>query len=199
MKPYLKWTLLVLLLAAWSQAYSQYTGPRYFWDIPSIYATSLDALNFTDRVGLGAETTFNIASYWGTSRLGGGSTFTINPNAADVTDSFLAIPYFLVEGGAGMYRTNGNKCSVTNANAFTAMPVIGIRYDLQSKALVAASENDLYGFKWGIGAELGWFLIRDVVRNTELVLRGTYYPQIDQLSLNFGFKFFLNMRELGRY
>ena len=199
MKPFLKCALLGLSFLASTSVFAQYTGPRYFWDIPSMYATTLDVQDFTDRVGLGLETTFNVASYWGTSRIGGGSTFTIQPTSDDLTGSFLAIPYVLLEGGAGMYRTNGNKCSVTNANAFTAMAIIGIRYNIETGSDQLVAADNPYGFQWGIGAELGWFIIRDVVRNTELVVRGTYYPEINDLSLNFGFKFFLNMRELGRY
>ena len=188
--------ILALLLPTFA-LHAQWGGPRLFWDIPSLYATSPNVSAIGERFGVGAETAFNLAAHWGTTRLGGGATFTLDPD--DVENTFRAIPYFLLEGGAGLYRTNGNKCASTKSHAFTAMGVIGLRYEIDTRDLVPASEIDAYGLSWGVGAEFGYFFIRDVFRNTELVLRGMYYPEPQQLSVNFGFKFFLNVREWGGY
>ena len=191
-------TSLVLLCLAHS-AQAQYSGPRYFWDIPSFYLTAPDLANVSERTGLGLETTLNVATHWGTARLGGGAMVTVNPSSEKIAESFITTPYFLLEGGAGLYRTNGNHCAATHRAAFTAMPVLGVRYDINTQDLISATEQDLYGFNFLMGVELGYFFIRDIVRNTEVVLRGNYYPGNGNVSLNLGFKFFLNMRELGRY
>lgn len=193
-------TLLFLAFATFSlAAQAQYSGPRLFWDIPSLYLTAPDASMIGSRTGVGAETAFNVAAHWGTTRIGGGSTFTIDPGARDIGDSFRAIPYLLLEGGGGLYRTNGNRCSQTKANAFTAMALIGLRYDMDTRPLRSAAEDVNYGLAWGIGAELGHFYIRDVFRNTEIAVKGMYYPQRDVVAVNLGFKVFLNVREMGRY
>lgn len=192
-------SILVLLLATTFCASAQYSGPRLFWDIPDFYAYTPDASALSDRVGIGAGTAFNVATYWGTARAGGGSTFTLEPNAEDVGDSFFATPYLFIEGGLGIYRSNGNRCAKSHQGAFTAMALAGLRQDFDTRSLSPADEADRYGFNWVLGAELGYFFIRDVFQNTEFVLRGTYYPTPQVLALQFGFKHFLNVREMGRY
>lgn len=192
--------LITLLFATLAfSANAQYGGPRFFWDIPSMFITTPDVSKISNRAGVGAETAINFATHWTTVRAGGGLTFTLDPQAENVEESFRTIPYLLLEGGAGLYRTNGNQCAQTKAHAFTVMPIVGLRYHFNTEDLLPASELDNYGLTWGIGAELGYFYIRDVFRNTEFVLRGTYYPEISVLSASFGFKFFLNLREWGRY
>ena len=78
------------------------------------------------------------------------------------------------------------------------MGILGMRYDLNTQGDITPEEELNYGFRFGIGAELGYFYIRDVFRNTAFVLRGTYYPSSKTVQMNLGFKFFLNMREFGR-
>jgi hypothetical protein len=141
----------------------------------------------------------NLAGHWWTARAGGGVTFTLDPKAEEVGESFLTTPYLLLEGGAGLYRTNGKRCAQTKANAFTVMPVIGLRYNFDTRDLAPAGDKTGYGLLWGVGGEIGYFFIRDMFRNTEFVLRGTYYPETKLVSANFGFKVFLNLREMGRY
>ncbi|MFZ2899036.1 MAG: hypothetical protein WA004_10460 [Saprospiraceae bacterium] len=191
-------TTLAFAIIAFS-ASAQYGGPRFFWDIPSIYATTPDVSMISRRVGVGAETAMNVAGHWWTTRVGGGVTFTLDPKAEEVGESFLTTPYLLLEGGAGLYRTNGKRCAQTNANAFTVMPVIGLRYNFDTRSLAPAGDTEGYGLLWGVGGEIGYFFIRDMFRNTEFVLRGTYWPETKLVSANFGFKVFLNLREMGRY
>ncbi|MCB0707122.1 MAG: hypothetical protein KDC34_17520 [Saprospiraceae bacterium] len=180
-------------------ANAQLSDARLFWDIPGFYATVPNVSIASEQAGFGLETVFNFAAHYGTARAGGGATFTINPSSDDIPGSFQITPYFLAEAGGGLYRTNPNKCASTHRAAFTAMAVLGYRYDIDTRDLRPASEADLYGGHFGIGAELGYFYIRDVFRNTEVVLRSTYYPGIETLSVNLGIKFFLNLREFGRY
>lgn len=92
--------------------------PRLFWDIPSIYAAVPDVSKVKNQIGLGAETTFNVASHWGTVRAGGGSTFTLDPKADDLGGSFLATPYLLAEAGAGMYRSKRQSLRQNQAKCF---------------------------------------------------------------------------------
>ncbi|MBK6622133.1 MAG: hypothetical protein IPG32_15105 [Saprospirales bacterium] len=188
---------LATLVTAFS-ASAQYSGPRLFWDIPSIYLTTPDASSIGTRAGAGAETVFNVATFWGTSRIGGGATVTIDPSSDDIPNTFITTPYLLLEAGAGIYRSNGNQCNQTNQNAFTAMAVLGLRYDISTRALILAPEAERYGLHYVVGAELGYFFIRNMFRNTEVVVRGNYFPQLKILSANLGFKVFLNMREAGR-
>ncbi|MBK8491309.1 MAG: hypothetical protein IPL49_10575 [Saprospirales bacterium] len=192
--------LLAFLFSTCSlMAFSQHTGPRLFWDIPNFYAAAPDISTIENQMGLGIGTAFNVATFWGTSRVGGGTTVTLDPKSADIGNSFLVTPYMLLEGGAGIYRSNGNQCAQTKHSAFTAMAVLGLRYDIDTRSLRPAGETNNYGLNYVVGAELGYFYIRNMLRNTEIVLRGNYFPKAKIVSATFGFKFFLNIREMGRY
>ena len=190
--------LTLFLLTTCFSVHAQYSGPRLFWDIPGIYLTAPDIAELNSQAGLGAETAFNVAAFWGTSRIGFGSTLTINPSSDDIPNTLVATPYFLLEGGAGIYRNNGNRCMQSNQNAFTAMAVLGLRYDYNTRPLVSALEIEDYGLNYLVGAELGYFFIRNMFRNTEVVLRGSYFPKRNEIAVNLGFKVFLNIREMGR-
>ncbi|MEZ4920458.1 MAG: hypothetical protein R2792_15250 [Saprospiraceae bacterium] len=172
---------------------AQYSGPRLFLDVPVIYAVAPDVSNLKNQLGAGTDIAFNVASHWHTVRIGGGSTFTVDPNADDVGESFVPSPFALLEAGVGMYRSNGNKCAKTKSNAFTAMAVVGTRYTFKTEKTKGAE-----GFDFGVGAEFGYFFIRDIFRNHEVFLRGTYYPESKVTAATFGFKMFLNMRAVGQ-
>ena len=189
-------TIAVSALAG--SVFAQFSGPRLFWDIPGIYLTAPDLSAINSNAGIGGETVFNVAAFWGTSRIGGGSTLTLNPSSEDIPSTIFATPYLLLEGGAGIYRSNGNQCSQSNQNAFTAMAILGLRYDINTRDVILANEAEKYGLHYVVGAELGYFFIRNMFRNTEVVLRGNYFPQLKTASANIGFKVFLNMREMGR-
>ena len=186
-------------LALSTSAFAQYSGPRLFWDLPILYATAPNVSHLENQVGLGLETAFNVATFWGTSRLGTGGALTVDPKSADIGNSFQVVPYGLLEAGLGMYRSNGNQCNQTNQHAFTAMAVLGLRYEYDTRSLKPAGETSTYGLNYVVGVELGYFYIRNMFRNTEFVLRGNYFPKAKVVSATLGFKFFLNMREMGRY
>jgi hypothetical protein len=186
-------TLLLLFFSA--AAYAQSGGPRLFLDLPSIYYTIPNLQMVGDRMGVGAETAFNLATHWSTLRAGGGAVFSVDPAATDIGESFLTTPYGILEAGGGLYRTNGNQCARTKQNAFTAMAVVGLRYNLDTRSpKPAGEENSPYGANFCVGAELGYFFIRDVFKNVEISLRGNYFPKIETASVNFGFKMFLNLK-----
>jgi hypothetical protein len=108
---------------------------------------------------------------------------------------WISTPYGILEAGGGLYRTNGNQCARTKQNAFTAMAVVGLRYNLDTRSpKPAGEENSPYGANFCVGAELGYFFIRDVFKNVEISLRGNYFPKIETASVNFGFKMFLNLK-----
>ncbi len=182
--------LLICLIAAAFTARAQYSGPRLFLDIPSIYFAAPDVEHIGDRLGAGAEAAMNVGTHWGVARLGGGATFTLDPNADDVGESFLTTPYAILEAGAGMYRSNGNKCAKTHANAFTAMAKGGLFYNFAKEE----EGVEIQRLDYTVGAELGYFYIADIFRNFEVVLDARYHTQAKVISANFGFKLFLNLR-----
>ncbi len=135
----------------------------------------------------------NVATHWSTARLGGGVIFSMDPQASKVQETFVTNPYVLLEAGAGKFRTNGAQCAKTKSKAYTAMAKAGMRYyfisDELSPEAVAPDKFDVL-----VGAELGYFFIRDVFRNTEVFLDGYYHVNSKIISANFGFKMFLNLR-----
>lgn len=173
---------LAALLAAALSVQAQ-DGPRLFLDIPNIYFAAPDVEKIGNLLGAGAETAFNVGTHWSVARVGGGAIFSLDPKSDDVGGSFLTTPYILSEIGLGKYRSNGKRCAKTHQSAYTALAKAGVRYDFEAK------QTDVT-----VGAELGYFFIRDIFRNYELFLSGNYYTKAKVVSANFGFKFFLNLR-----
>lgn len=167
--------------------------PRLFLDIPVIHLAAPNVELVGNRIGVGAGTAMNFATHWSTARIGGGAVFSMDPQSKDVEETFVTTPYALFEVGAGKYRTNGNQCSKTKSKAYTAMAKAGVRYAFISDPLepdgVAPEKFDVT-----VGAELGYFFIRDVFRNTEVFLDANYHVNSKIISANFGFKMFLNLR-----
>lgn len=192
-----KHLLAVVLLTAALTSQAQYSGPRLFLDVPSIYFAAPDVEHIGNNLGAGAEVAMNVGTHWSVARLGFGATFTVDPKADNVGDSFRTSPYGLLEVGAGMYRSNGNKCAKTHANAFTAMAKGGLLYNFNTKALEPGGEKP-DGLDFTVGAEFGYFFIADIFRNFEVFLDGRYHTKAEVVSANFGFKFFLNLRANDR-
>ena len=176
-------------------AISQQTAklPRLFLDIPIVHLAAPDVTLVGNRLGIGVGTAMNVATHWSTARLGGGAVFSMDPQSREVQETFVTSPYMLFEVGAGKYRTNGNQCSKTKSKAFTAMAKAGVRYAFISEALEPEGEVP-DKFDVTVGAELGYFFIRDVFKNTEVFLDGYYHVNAKIISANFGFKMFLNLR-----
>lgn len=188
-----KYLLSAALLAATLTAQAQYGGPRLFLDVPVIYFAAPDVERIGNNLGAGAEVAMNVGTHWSVARLGGGARFTLDPNAEDVGESFVTTPYGILEVGAGMYRSNGNKCAKTRSNAFTALAKGGLFYNFNTKALEPGGEKP-DGLDYTVGAEFGYFFIADVFRNFEIVLDGRYHTKAEVISASFGFKMFLNLR-----
>jgi len=172
-------------------AHAQYGGPRLFLDLPVIYAHSPNVEKFNDRVGAGAEAAMNFGTHWSVARIGGGGTFTLNPKAEDVGDSFKATPYGILEVGVGKYRSNGNRCAKTKQNAFTAFAKGGLRYTYNPDAILKSDKGVL---DFSLGAEFGYFFIRDIFKNYEIFTAANYLTKSKVVQVNFGFKLFLNLR-----
>lgn len=186
--------LFAAFAACISIAHAQYnTGPRLFLDIPVVHLAAPDVTLVANRIGIGLGTAMNVATHWSTARIGGGAVFSMDPQAKDVQETFVTTPYVLLEAGAGKFRTNGNQCSKTKSKAFTAMAKAGIRYAFISEALEPEGEVP-DKFDVTVGAELGYFFIRDVFKNTEVFLEGNYFVNSKIISANFGFKMFLNLK-----
>jgi hypothetical protein len=177
-----KITLLAAMLTAALSVMAQ-SEPRLFLDIPSIYLTAPDVQKIGNRLGAGADAAFNIGTHWSVARVSAGAIFSLDPKSGDVGKSFLTSPFTALEVGLGKYRSNGNRCAKSFQSAFTAMAKGGLRYDFQAKQL-----------DYTVGAEFGYFFIRDMFKNTEIVASANYLTQAKTISANLGFKLFLNLR-----
>lgn len=185
--------LLIVLMGAAGLLHAQYGGPRLFLDIPNIYFTAPNLEQIGNRLGAGAETAFNVGTHWSVARIGGGLAVTADPGAEEFGESIITTPYALFEVGAGIYRSNGSRCAKTHQNAYTVLARGGLRYNFNNK--LAADVTDTKGYlDYGVGAEFGYFFIRDIFKNYEVFLRGTYYTKSETASADFGFKMFLNLR-----
>lgn len=162
--------------------------PRYFLDVPALYLRSVDVQNFADRVGVGGDIMMNVGTHYLMARAGGGAIMSLEPASDDLKGSIVTSPYARIEVGAGPFRTNGNQCSNTHQNAFTAQLRFGTLYDFQAKTV-----------DFPLAVELGYFFIRDMVRNTELFVRSDFYTKQEKLTLDFGMRFFLNLPNIGKY
>lgn len=188
---------LVFLGALALQA--QYTGPRLFLDVPHIYFSAPDAENIGHRLGAGLDVAMNVGTHWSVARLGAGTNFTFDPQAEEFNKTTMWGPYALLEAGAGLYRTNGNQCAKDHSSAFTAIGKVGVRYDFNKKAVpVDTPEESPSQFNFTVGAELGYFFIRDEFRNMEVVASGNYLVNAKAIAASLGFKFFLNLRARSR-
>ncbi len=152
-----------------------------------------DVTKPTQRMGFDLGTAFNVGTHWSVARVGGGARFSLSPDAEDVAESFQINPFFLFEVGAGIYRSNGNKCARTDQNAFTAMAKAGVVYTLYSKDEKELL-NESGAIDYTIGGEFGYFFIRDIFKNYELYLSPNYYVKSKVLGASLGFKLFLNLR-----
>lgn len=185
--------LLIVLLGAAGALRAQYGGPRLFVDIPVIYFNAPDLENIGHRLGVGAEGAFNVGTHWSVARLGGGVAVTADPGADDFGKSIITTPYALLEVGAGIYRSNGNRCAKTNQNAYTVLAKGGLRYNFNNKLAADATNTKGY-LDYTLGAEFGYFFIRDIFKNYEVFLRANYHTKSEAVSADFGFKMFLNLR-----
>ncbi len=167
--------------------------PRLFLDAPSVYLVSPNVEAIGERMGAGMEVAMNVGTHWSVARVGGGLTFTMDPKSNDLSSTFQTTPYTLAEIGAGMYRSNGNQCAKTKANAFTAMGKAGIRYDFYTGDLKKITDKS-GNLDYTVGAEFGYFYIRDIFRNMELLASANYHTKAKIISATFGFKVFFNLK-----
>lgn len=169
---------------------------RLFLDVASIYVTTPNVEQADTIAGLGFGVAMNVGTHWSVARLGIGANVTANPTGDDFEGSLNWTPYALIEAGAGKYRSNGDRCAQTKRAAFTAMGKAGLRYYFDTRKSEPGVElNDTgYGIDYTVGAEFGYFYIRDVFKNFEVVLDANYHIKAKVISLNFGFKTFLNLR-----
>lgn len=174
-----------LAIAFAAQAQS---GARVFLDLPAIYLTAPNVEKVGNLLGAGAETALNVGTHWCVGRIGGGAVFSLDPKSNDLGASFLTSPYALAEFGLGRYRSNGNQCAKTHQAAFTAMAKGGVRYDFQAKQI-----------DYTVGGEFAYFFIRDMFKNTEVFLDARYHTKAEAVAVNFGVKFFLNLKARRDY
>lgn len=178
-------------------AIGQSAVPRFFLDAPEIYvnAPNVNRNKSFDRAGLGVSAAMNVASYNGTIRGGGYFGSTVRPQEKELQEATVLHYGAFFETGLGMYRSNGNRCAKDFHGAYTAMVVGGLRMDLDNKAVRAAGVNGWpNGFDYTVGAELGYFYIKDILRNTEFTLRGDYFFKQEVIGVRLGMKIFWNLK-----
>ncbi len=185
--------LPALLLATLSLSGQGNSGPRLFLDIPHLYAVAPNVEGIKNQLGLGAETAFNVGTHWSVARVGGGALFTLDPQSRELQESFLVTPFLLAEVGAGLYRSNGNRCAKSKQSAFTALGKAGVRYTFNNKD-VRELTDESGRMDYTLGAEFGYFFIRDMFKNTEVSLSTAYLTKSKVVMVNFGIKMFLNLR-----
>lgn len=173
--------LAALLLALASSAGAQ--EMRMFLDIPSFYAHSYKVNDIQSNSGLGMDAGFGIGTHNFMAKLSGGTTVTADFVADAIEETVSYNPFVRLEAGAGMWRSNGNKCAKHNSNAFSTMAKGGMMYAFQAEEM-----------QFTVGAELSYFRIRDFRRNTELFVDGGLNLTTEQIYANLGLRFFLNLR-----
>lgn len=179
----MKKLLLLLPLCCLLNLGAQAQQLRMFLDVPSVYLHSpqLDAIQ--NNAGLGMDVGFGLGTHYLMSRLSAGTMVTADFQSDEIEKSVLWLPFVRLEAGAGLWRSNGNKCSRHDSNAFTALAKGGMQYAFQAQEM-----------QFTVGAELGYFRIRDYFRNVELFLDGGYNVTADALYGSFGMRYFLNLR-----
>lgn len=170
---------------------SAQTGPRLFLDFPSVFLVTTDAQRLSSNVGLGSDLSMNIATHHSVLRFKGGSTFTLDPQNTDLLASLNSVPFLSMEAGVGRYRSNGNKCARTHRPAFTAIAKAGVSHFFFPPVVTAdhPRSTDYY-----LGVELGYFYIRDIIRNSEVFASGNYYLNNNLIQVELGFRNFFNLR-----
>jgi len=156
---------------------------RMFLDIPSIYLHSPNVEELTTRSGLGLDAGFGLGTHNIMTKFSGGTTVTADFESNEIEKTVNWQPFLRLEAGAGLWRSNGNKCARHDSNAFTALPKAAVIYAFQPNEV-----------QFAVGAELGYFRIRDYFRNMELFLDGGYNLTTSSPYASFGFRQFLNLR-----
>jgi len=192
-----KFFLVFCAFSALAFSTSAQEGPRMFLDVPAIFVVAPDFENIKTNVGLGGAFAFNVGTHWSVARVGAGVQATADPKE-DLQETLNTTPFALLEVGGGMYRSNGDRCARTKRAAFTVLGKGGLRYYFQTRDL-AAGNDAVYGLDYTLGAELGYFYIRDMFRNFEVVADINYHFNAERLSVTLGFKHFLNLRATRPY
>jgi hypothetical protein len=108
-------TILLMLFALCLQntINAQNPIPRLFLDAPHLYLVlpNVNRSQSFDRAGAGINIAMNVATYHATARVGGSFATSGQPKADDFEQSLLLQYGGFLEGGLGLYRTNGNRCA----------------------------------------------------------------------------------------
>ncbi len=161
-------------------------GGRFFIDIPAFYIQAADFSKINQAFGLGTQLGASFGGHHYKIGLAGG----VDANASlagtgKFSEKIGFNPYAQFELGAGLFRTNGQKCAVHNHNAYTAMPVGIVRYDFSTKKMAVLA-----------GAQLSYFNIRDMVKNTELFLNLNYDITNKAAGGALGMRVFFNLNNI---
>lgn len=156
---------------------------RVFLDVPALYLHSSNVEKIQNNGGLGMDVGIGVGTHYLMTKLSAGSTVTADFQSDAIEETVLFQPFVRIEAGAGLWRSNGNQCAKHDSNAFTVMPKAAVLYAFEPQEV-----------QFAVGAELGYFRIRDYFRNSELFVDGGYNITASSFYANFGFRFFLNLR-----
>lgn len=172
--------LLVFVLMV---GFAQAQGPRMFLDVPAFYVHSAKIDSIANFSGIGMDIGFGLGTHHIMSKLSAGTTLIADFQSDEIEKTIAWGPFIRLEAGAGLWRSNGNKCSKHNASAFTVLPKAAVLYAFEPGEM-----------QFTAGLELGFFSIRDYKRNTELFLDAGYNLTTENIYGNFGLRYFLNLR-----
>jgi len=174
----------LLVFALFTLAVSGFSQrPRMFLDVPAIYAYSANLEAFEANSGLAMDIGFGLGSHNLMTRLSGGTAVTADFQSDEIEKTVNWLPFVKLEAGAGLWRSNGNKCSRHHSNAFTAIAKGATLYAFDAQEV-----------QFTVGAELGYFRIRDYKRNMEIFMDGGYNVTSSSPFAAFGLRYFLNLR-----
>ncbi len=164
---------------------------RSFIDAPSIYLYSPDVQNITKVFGAGIDAGYVLGSHNLMVGIRGGTLAQfLNNTVTSKLDGPTWLPFARLDAGAGLFRTNGDHCSLTQRNAYSAFVKGSLIYNF----------SDVYTDKLHprIGVELSYFRLRDMVKNSEIFIDPGYNISTKLVDFNIGFRYFYNMNNVGR-
>lgn len=175
-------------------------GPRSFFDMLTMYAADNNMADPGEMLGAGINVGYSMGTHNMMLRGLVGFETTTNVKVSDVSDNLYYNPFGAIEGGAGIWRSNGNRCGAKKQYAFTALAKVGLRYNAGSRegniernVPPIESGVDYYG-----AVELGYFFLDSYFKNSELYIEGGYFMQSEQLYARLGFRTFLNTKAVKR-
>jgi hypothetical protein len=164
---------------------------RSFIDAPSIFLYTPDVQNITKVFGAGIDAGYVLGSHNLMIGIRGGTlTQFINNTLTSKLDGPTWLPYARLDAGAGLFRTNGDHCSLTQRNAYSAIVKGSLIYNFSSLITDKLQPR--------VGVELSYFRLRDMFKNSEIFFDPGYNLTTKLVDFSIGFRYFYNLENAGR-